>query len=149
MTKFGFLIKEKGNKPLPLPTSLSFLLSSSFILIGIIVFADDWSVEDVAVSTQNTLICIEMFPIALAYSKSFGYKSFKEPSSTITESIELYSSSSSSPTMLKSSQLQDIKSESSGRRSLSVMVPKVLSNFADVANVKDVVDDTIVSLKKV
>eukprot|EP01114_Cavostelium_apophysatum_P018957 TRINITY_DN5975_c0_g1_i1.p1 TRINITY_DN5975_c0_g1~~TRINITY_DN5975_c0_g1_i1.p1 ORF type:complete len:496 (-),score=113.76 TRINITY_DN5975_c0_g1_i1:82-1569(-) len=38
--------------------------------------ADDWSISDVATGLQNFLICVEMFPLAIAHAKSFGWNSF-------------------------------------------------------------------------
>jgi len=52
MVDFNFIIKESG----------------------------DWSLSEVSVAFQNWLICLEMFPLAIAFGRTFGYSSFKEPS---------------------------------------------------------------------
>jgi len=41
----------------------------------------DWSVSDVSQALQNFLICIEMFPLAIAHARSFGYNSFSSETS--------------------------------------------------------------------
>jgi len=58
------------------------------VAISILVFfnllikgKDDWSVGDVSTATQNFLICVEMFPCAIAYALTFGYRTFKNPES--------------------------------------------------------------------
>jgi len=40
----------------------------------------DWTIDDVATGVQNWLICMELFPLSIAFAKTFGYQSFKEPS---------------------------------------------------------------------
>jgi len=37
----------------------------------------DWTLSDVATGLQNFAICVEMFPLALAHQKSFGWNSFR------------------------------------------------------------------------
>ena len=73
----------------------------------------DWSEEEVTRGLQAFLICVEMFPLSIAFFKTFGYSSFREP----------------------------LVSMSYGDKS-------VISNFAHIANVRDVIDDTIISMKK-
>jgi len=50
---------------------------------------DDWTISDVATGLQNFLICIEMFPLALAHIKSFGYKSYVEPGAEVVALSDL------------------------------------------------------------
>jgi len=42
---------------------------------------EDWTVSEISTATQNFLICIEMFPCAIAYALTFGYRTFKNPES--------------------------------------------------------------------
>jgi len=49
---------------------------------------DDWTVSDVATGLQNFLICVEMFPLALAHIRAFGYNSYMDKAS-ISELSEL------------------------------------------------------------
>jgi len=51
---------------------ISMMVSFNFIISGV----DDYSVGDVAVALQSFLICIEMFPLAIAHMHTFGYKAF-------------------------------------------------------------------------
>jgi len=60
------------------------------IIIAIMVYfgwgiesKDDWTISDVATGLQNTLICIEMLPLAIAHIRSFGYKSYMEEGSEL------------------------------------------------------------------
>jgi len=72
----------------------------------------DWTVNDVATGLQSFLICVEMFPLSIAFMKTFGYRDFKDPGMFLSDNRNL------------------------------------IQNFVQVANMKDVFSDTIVSLKK-
>lgn len=129
MTKFGFLIQEKG----------------------------DWSVEDVSVSTQNTLICIEMFPISIAYFWAFGYKSFKTATysfsrGTVNANIELQNNTITETGTSNNNNNENSEASptlgSSTTNAKGTRARRVLTNFVDVANVKDVVDDTLIAVRK-
>jgi len=88
---------------------------SGMVEFGILLQASgDYTIQDVADGLQAFLICVEMFPLALIYTRTFGHQSFKDH--------------------MTGTFLSDNMS--------------VFSNFANVANVKDVVSDTMVSLKK-
>jgi len=49
---------------------------------------DGYSVSDVATGTQNFLICVEMFPLALAHISAFGYKSYTDATSQDVHEVD-------------------------------------------------------------
>jgi len=81
---------------------------------------DKWTEFDVADAIQNSLICLEMFIISLVHPYVFGWEEFQ------TESYI-----SSSPKM-----------------SIKELQP-VLKNITDAADVTDVIEDTVETLKPV
>jgi hypothetical protein len=74
---------------------------------------------ELAVLVNNTLICIEMIPIAIAFGYTFGYKSFKLP-----------------------------PEERARLKAVSPIGKRIIGNFLQAANVTDIIADTVHSVQK-
>jgi len=94
--------------------------------ILIVARPPDWGAGDVATALENFLLCVEMVPLAILFSKTFGYRSFKDPNAS-----EL---------------LTDEPQTSHQRVQVAV---GVVSNFlGDVMNVRDDMKEVASSMKK-
>jgi len=98
--------------------------------LGIIQGKTEWTLENVEAGTQNFMICIEMLFCALAFNYAFGLKSYK---------------ASNHHPLLEVQQMVDIRQNFTY---LSTNFAPIARNFADVANVKDVISDIDASFAK-
>jgi hypothetical protein len=87
--------------------------------IGVIRPVGHFNEAELAVLINNTLICIEMIPIAIAFGYTFGYKSFKLP-----------------------------PEERERLKSVSPIHTRIIGNFLQAANVTDIIADTVHSVQK-
>ena len=97
------------------------------VQFGFLTSVGPWSVDNVANSIQDTLICIEMLVIAIAHLQVFGYHQFQADSESIVTLLEHIPDFEFTPPP----------------------VPPSTQALIDVLTVTDVIDDTKEALKHV
>lgn len=108
------------------------VLIAIFAYCGFFKDSGDWTSDQIATGLQDYIICIEMTPVACAFAYAFGYPHYKD---------------GENPMNMIDTLRNDVKNANVSK--FQTKMRPVIRNFTDVADVTDVLDDTIESFKVV